>query len=292
MTNLSTSSQVSSVFGVRSMTAPLARVAVRPPSPVGDYHHAHWAQPLDFDALAREHAAFVELLRSLGCSVDVLAPADGQPDAIFTYDPCFVTARGVIELRAAKPARAGEPPLLAADLDALGLPVIGRLSGAATADGGDMFWIDERTLAVGRTYRTNEAAVAQLRDILAQEDAAIETFDMPHDLGPDWCLHLMSVVSPVRDDLAVVYEQLAPVPLLQALAARGIELVSVPQEDYLTLGCNVLTIEPGVVVMAQGNDATARALRDHGVKVHEYDSVEIAKGEGGPTCLTRPISRS
>ena len=280
-----------SEYGVNSMVARLERVAVRPPSPRGDYAVAHWAQPLDLGRLAEQHAAFVDLLTRLGCGVEVLAPADDMPDAIFTYDPAFVVPSGVIELRAAKAVRAGEPPLLTADIADLGVPVVGRITGEATVDGGDMCWLDATTLAVGRTYRTNQAAIEQLRPMLAADGVRIETFDMPHDLGPDYCLHLMSVISPVREDLAVVFERLAPVPLLQALRTRGIEWVSVPEEDYLSLGCNVLTVRPGVVVMAKGNDATAALLRTHGVEVHEYAASEINKGEGGPTCLTRPILR-
>ena len=278
-------------FGVRSMVAPLRRVAVRPPAPRGDYPAAHWAQPLDLERLASQHAAFVALLERLGCQVDVLEPAEDMPDACFVYDPAFVVGDGVIELRGAKVVRAGEPPLLAVQLEDLGVPIVGRLTAPATADGGDMFWLDETTLAVGRTYRTNAAAHDQLRAILEPSGITVESFDMPHDLGPEYCLHLMSVVSPVRENLAVVYERLAPVALLQALAARGIERIPVPEEDYLSLGCNVLAVAPGVVVIAAGNDATAKALRDHGVEVHTYEASEINKGEGGPTCLTRPILR-
>ena len=278
-------------FGVRSMVAPLRRVAVRPPAPRGDYPAAHWAQPLDLERLASQHAAFVALLERLGCQVDVLEPAEDMPDACFVYDPAFVVGDGVIELRGAKVVRAGEPPLLAVQLEDLGVPIVGRLTAPATADGGDMFWLDETTLAVGRTYRTNAAAHDQLRAILEPSGVTVESFDMPHDLGPEYCLHLMSVVSPVRENLAVVYERLAPVALLQALAARGIERIAVPEEDYLSLGCNVLAVAPGVVVIAAGNDATAKALRDHGVDVHTYEASEINKGEGGPTCLTRPILR-
>ena len=278
-------------YGVNSMVAPLTRVAVRPPSPRGDYAVAHWAQPLDSALLLEQHAAFVALLERLGCGVEILPPTDDMPDACFTYDPAFVIPSGVIELRGAKAVRAGEPPLLTADLEALGVPVVGRLSGEATADGGDMFWLDTSTLAVGRSYRTNQAAIAQLRPMLAADGVSIEVFDLPHDLGPEFCLHLMSVISPVREDLAVVFERLAPVALLQALAARGIEYVCVPDEDYLSLGCNVLTVRPGVVIMANGNDATAALLRNRGVEVYFYEASEINKGEGGPTCLTRPIKR-
>ena len=278
-------------FGVNSMVAPLTRVAVRPPSLRGDYTVAHWAQPLDGALLLEQHAAFVGLLERLGCGVEVLPPTDDMPDACFTYDPAFVIPSGVIELRGAKAVRAGEPPLLTADLEALGVPVVGRLTGEATADGGDMFWLDESTLAVGRSYRTNQAAIDQLRPMLATDGVSIEVFDLPHDLGPEFCLHLMSIISPVREDLAVVFERLAPIALLQALAARGIDYVCVPDEDYLSLGCNVLAVRPGVVVMANGNNATAALLRDRGVEVHFYEASEINKGEGGPTCLTRPIKR-
>jgi N-dimethylarginine dimethylaminohydrolase len=273
------------------MVARLERVAVRPPSVRGDYARAHWSQPVDLDLLQEQHARFSTLLERLGCFVEILPPVDDMPDSCFVYDPVFIVPTGAIQLRAAKVARAGEPPLLATQLEDLGVPVVGRLVHPATADGGDMFWLDGTTLAVGRTYRTNQAAHDQLRAILGPIGVSVASFDMPHDLGPEYCLHLMSVVSPVRDDLAVVFMRLAPVALVQGLAARGIEIVPVPEEDYLSFGCNVLAVAPGVVVMANGNDATAKALRDHGVDVHTYAASEINKGEGGPTCLTRPIHR-
>ena len=277
-------------FGVRSMVGELASVAVRPPSMRGDYAVAHWAQPLDLDLLTEQHAAFVSLLERLGCDVVILNPVDDMPDAIFTYDPCFVVGDGFIEFQGAKAVRAGEPPLLAGELQGLGIPLVGRLSGEATADGGDMFWLDDHTLAVGRSYRTNDAAIAQLREML-EPAVTIQAFDLPHDMGPEYCLHLMSVVSPVREDLAVVYERLAPIRLLEALRSRGIELLALPEVNYATLGCNVLTVRPGVVVTASGNDATVELLRNHGVDVHVYEASEISKGEGGPTCLTRPLLR-
>lgn len=278
-------------FGVRSMVAPLRRVAVRPPARRAHYAQAHWAQPQDIDLLVAQHSAFVDLLRRLGCTVEVLDAADDMADACFVYDPAFVTGAGVIELRQVKPARAGEPPLLTTQLVDLGVPLLGRLTAPATADGGDLLWLDDRTLAVGRTYRTNQAAIDQLRVLVEPEDVDVLTFDLPHDHGPEFCLHLMSVISPVRADLAVVYERLAPVALLQALQQRGIETVVVDAEEYVTLACNILAVGPGLVVIPAGNPRTVAALRNHGVVVHEYDASEINKGEGGPTCLTRPILR-
>jgi N-dimethylarginine dimethylaminohydrolase len=285
---------VMSNFGVSSSVANLKRVAVRPPTRDADYQAAHWLgapDQLDLDALQADHAAFVELLRELGCEVDVLPEAPGQPDACFVYDPAFTTPSGVIQLQGAKEARVKEPAMLAGDINALGMPTVGVLIGDATADAGDMFWLDNKTVAIGRTYRTNEAGEKQLREIFAAEGIEALAFHMPHAMGPDYCLHLMSVISPIRDDLAVVYEREAPVTLLQELAKRGIKTISVPDEEYMSLACNVLAIRPGVAVMPSGNPITAQLLRDAGVEVHIYKADVINRGEGGPTCLTRPLWR-
>ena len=279
-------------FGVRSTVAPLRRVAVRPPAASSDFAAAHWAQPLDRELLVEEHAGFVRLLRSLECEVVELPAIEALADSCFTYDPVFVTGRGVIVFQAAKEVRAEEPETLANELAGLGLPIIGRLTGDACADGGDCFWLDDHTLAVGRGYRTNAEGIAQLRALLEPEGVSVEEFQLPHDQGPEYCLHLMSVVSMVRDDLAVVYERLAPVALLDALRVRGIDWVVVPDAEYASLGCNVLAVRPGVVVIAEGNDETAMLLRQRGVHVHIYSASQINKGEGGPTCLTRPLWRA
>jgi len=277
----------------------LRRVAVRRPW-VGDggsadevlaqYRAAHWSEP-DLALLAAQHAAFVMTLRALGSEVHEFDALPGLPDAVFVYDPAFIIPSGTVALSPAKLARAGEEKYLVADLESVGVPTIGRLVGDATADSGDMFWLDDATLAIGRSYRTNDEGVEQLRGILAGDGVGVEMFDVPHDLGPAFCLHLMSLVSPIRDDLAVVYERLAPVALLRALARRGITWVAVEDDEYATLGCNVLAISPGVVVIGERNRRVADALRDRGVEVHTYPSSEIDKGEGGPTCLTRPILR-
>ena len=284
-----------SSYGVRSSVANLLRVAVRRPllggaDVVAEYEKAHWQTP-DLPALAEQHAAFVATLRSLGSEVVELDPVDGLPDAVFVYDPAFVIPSGTIAFQSAKAARVGEAERLVEGLELAGVPTIGRLVGDATADAGDMFWLDEDTVAIGRSYRTNEAAVDQMRGILASDGVAVEVFDLPHDQGPEYCLHLMSVISPVREDLAVVYEKLASVAMLRALSKRGIEWVVVDDEEYVTLGCNILAVRPGVVVMGERNKRTAEKLRERGVEVHTFNSEQSDKGEGGPTCMTRPIHR-
>jgi N-dimethylarginine dimethylaminohydrolase len=274
------------------MVAPLRRVLVRRPATTGDFAGADWRTP-DPDLLARQHDQFCQLLTDLGCDVEVAAAADEMVDATYVRDPGMVTGRGAVLFQMTKPARAEEPPLLGTALEAAGVPVVAELSGPARADGGDIIWLDERALLVGRSYRTNAAGVHQLREILAAEDVAVASADMPHDRGPEHVLHLMSVISPVADDLAVVYPPLAPVPLMQELAARGVRIVPVPVSEYETMASNVLAVRPGVVVMLAGNPRTRAALEAAGCEVHAYEGSEISlKGDGGPTCLTAPILRA
>lgn len=277
-------------YGVRSMSAPLRRVLVVRPTTSGDFAGAGWRTP-DPSALVREHEGFVELLDGLGVEVVVAEAPDGLVDACFAYDPVFVTGAGAVELRMRKPARADEPSFLVTEVEKAGVPVVGRLTGDATADGGDMCWLDETTLAVGRGYRTNAAAHAQLGKILGREGVTVERADLPHHLGAAHVMHLMSVVSPVAPDLAVVFEPLAPVPLLELLAERGYRTVAADPDELDDQGCNVLAIRPGVVVMADSAPRTRAALEKAGAEVHTYPANEINKGDGGPTCLTRPLLR-
>ena len=279
-------------YGVRSMSARLRRVLLRRPSVSGDFAAARWRAP-DVGLLARQHEAFGQLLTDLGCEVEVAPAADGLVDAIYVRDPGLVTGTGAVVFQMAKPARVAEPPLLGAAFTAGGVPVVARLAGAALADGGDFIWLDERTILAGRSYRTNAEALHQLAEILAAEGTSLESVDLPHDRGPGHVLHLMSLISPVADDLAVVYPPLAPVALMQMLAERAVQVVPVAADEYETMGCNILAVEPRRVVMLNGNPRTRAALESVGCEVHGYDGSEISlKGDGGPTCLTAPIWRS
>jgi N-dimethylarginine dimethylaminohydrolase len=279
-------------FGVTSMVAPLRRVLLRRPATSGDFAAANWRRP-DPVLLASQHERLCQLLTDLGCEVEIAAAAPDMVDATYVRDAGMVTGRGAVLFQMAKPVRAAEPPLLGAALEAAGVPVVAGLTGAARADGGDIIWLDDGCVLVGRSYRTNAEGVRQLREILAGQNVRVESVDMPHDQGPGHVLHLMSVISPVADDLAVVYPPLAPVPLMEELAARAVRIVPVPSEEYESMAGNVLPVRPGVVIMLTGNPRTRKALEAAGCEVHVYDGSEISvKGDGGPTCLTQPLLRS
>jgi N-dimethylarginine dimethylaminohydrolase len=282
---------VLATFGVTSMTAPLRRVLVRRPATGGDWEGAGWRVP-DAAALVRQHEAFCALLEQLGAQVEVAEPLEGQVDAVYMHDPLLVTARGAIPLRMRKPARAREPEHAREELERLGVPVLGRLPEGAFADGGDRFWIDDGLMAIGLGYRTNRAGAAAVAALAAAEGVAVETYDVPHDQGPAHVLHLQSFISAVTEELCVIHEPLAPARLLQDLRERGRRWIAIDRDSYDAMGCNLLAVRPGVVVMVDGVPAVRRALEREGVEVHVYDGSELSlKGDGGPTCLTAPLLR-
>ncbi|HXV56434.1 MAG TPA: arginine deiminase family protein [Gaiellaceae bacterium] len=276
------------------MTAPLRRVLVRAPRAGEDglWEAYAWRRKPDFAAMVEEHEAFRALLADAGAEV-VLAetPHGPDPDAIYVYDPVIVSEEGAILLRPGKEGRRGEPDALAADLVEAGIPIAGRLEAPALAEGGDTVWLDERTLLVGLGYRTNEEGARALAELLPGVD--VVAFDLPHYHGPGEVLHLMSFLSPLDADLAVVYLPLMPVRLVELLLERGIELVKVPDEEFESMGPNVLALAPRVALALEGNDETRRRMERAGVDVRVYRGDHISRlGDGGPTCLTRPLLRS
>jgi dimethylargininase len=277
-------------YGCRSMTATLRRVLVRPPQP-GDaarWREHGWRAEPDHPAAAAEHEALCLLLEEAGAEVVVAAGEPGNPDAIYVYDPCLVIDEGAVLLRPGKPERLREPDALAADLEHAGVPVAGRQA-EGTAEGGDTVWLDEATLLAGHGYRTDAAGIRALEDLTG---ADVIVFDLPHWHGAGEVMHLMSLISPLDDDLALVYPRLAPVRLLQLLSERGIRTVEVPDEEFETMGPNVLALGPRRALALEGNDETRRRLERVGVDVVTYRGDEISrKGDGGPTCLTRPLLR-
>jgi len=279
-------------WGAQSMTAPLGEVLVhRPGAAFGaafdDPAHG-FLHPVDLPVAQREHDAFVELLVRLGVEVQFLDAETDTPDLLYTFDPLLVTDRGAIPLRPGKPTRLGEPALVEAWTQAAGIPTIGRIEAPGTIEGGDTFWLRPDLLCIGRSRRTNAAGAAQLAALVGGD---VRTFDVPSRGAA--LVHLLSVISPVTDDLAVIYPPLLPAGLWELLGELGIRTIPVPDAEYPTLACNVLAVRPGVLVMAEGNPITHRALEAAGCEVHTYPATEIGiNGSGGPTCITRPILRA
>lgn len=279
------------------MIGPLRSVLVRRPDQAfGNAQPDAWhysARP-DLRNAQHEHDKLVELLRA--SNVEVVyhkTPLPDKADAIYPFDPAIVTDRGAVVLRMGKPLRRGEEKALAGSLAAHGVPILATLADDATAEGGDLLWIDNQTIAVGIGFRTNAEGCRQLNAILGKIGIETLPVELPYHTGPESCLHLLSLISIVDRDLAVVYAPLLSVPFWTYLEKRGFRFIEVPEREFATMGTNVLAISPGKCIMLEGNPATQRRLEEAGCEVMTYRGNDLSlKSEGGPTCLTRPILRA
>lgn len=247
----------------------------------------------NFDEALKEFSELTNIIEQQGTQIDYLPSSDKVGlDSIYAHDPVKFTPAGALILKSGKKLRQPEASVFKEFLTERGIPIIGELVGDAVSDAGDIVWLDDRTLLVGRGYRTNDEAIRQLKEMTADLVDEFIVVQLPHDQGEEECLHLMSFLSVVDKDLAVVHSPLMPVFLRQLLLQKGFELIEVPKKEYDTLGCNVLAIAPRVCVLTNENASTIQQLKDAGATVHVYKGQEISLlGTGGPTCLTCPVVR-
>ncbi|MBO0601517.1 amidinotransferase [Sporosarcina sp. E16_3] len=284
------------------MYRPLKRVIVKHPSAafLNQNHLANqwktfnYLEEPNFEEGIREFKDFIAILEKYVPQIDYLpaSPEVGM-DSLYAHDPVKFTPDGAIILKSGKKLRQPEAAVYKEFLAEKEIKIVGELTGDAVSDGGDIIWLDDKTLVVGRGYRTNDEAIRQLKEMTASFVDEFIIVQLPHDQGEAECLHLMSFISMVDRDLAVVHSRLMPVFFRQLLIERGIQLIEVPEDEYHTLGCNVLALAPRVCVIANGNASTKKQLIDAGATVYEYKGEEISvKGTGGPTCLTSPVVRN
>lgn len=247
----------------------------------------------DFAQAVTEFREFERLLADSGTDLHYFPQNDKvNIDSIYCRDAAIATDYGHIICNMGKPGRAFEPQAEKEAFEMYQMKILGEIKAPGTLEGGDVCWLDEKTLAVGQTYRTNSEGIRQLKDYLTPHGINIITVPLPHYKGPLDVFHLMSILSPVDKNLAVVYSPLMPIIFRNELKDRGYELIEVPEEEFESMGCNVLAIAPRRCLIVKGNPMTKLALQNAGCEVLEYEGNEISvKGGGGPTCLTRPILR-
>jgi N-dimethylarginine dimethylaminohydrolase len=288
------------MFGALNEYGALKRVALRSPAGVfradtiaREWRALNFTSPPDVDLAIEQYEHFHGLVAADGAQIDVFSGDDGLTlDAIYVRDASIVTPRGVVLCRMGKEARAQEPQAQHRALAAAGFRVAGAIEPPGKIEGGDLVWFDDRTAAVGQGYRTNAEGINQLRALVGPEVELI-VVPLPHYRGPGDVFHLMSIISPVDRDLAVVYSPLMPVPFRDWLCGRAVRLVEVADEEFESMGANVLAIAPRTCIMVDGNPVTRARLEAAGAGVATYEGSEISlKGGGGPTCLTRPLVRA
>ncbi len=286
-------------YGAQDMVSPLSRVMMHEPGEAmanADPAEWHYASALNGELLVRQHRALAQIVENAGAAIEWLSPSDsGLADGVFTHDPSLVTDEGAILLHMGKPMRRGETEAHKHYYERAGVPVLGTVTPPGMVEAGDCLWLDGQTLAVGRGFRTNSEGIEQLRALLAPVGVNVLTYDLPMYTGPDACLHLMSIISLLDRDLALIYEPLFPVGLFQTLEDRGFQMVGAPVDEFEAsngLNLNVLALSPRHGVMISGFPKTERALTEAGCKIETFEGDELCvKCEGGPTCLTRPILR-
>jgi N-dimethylarginine dimethylaminohydrolase len=247
----------------------------------------------DFEDAVSEYSKFESLLKKTGASLFYLPQSDHvNMDSIYCRDAAIATNEGMIICNMGKAARNNEPKEEEKAFTENLIPILGAIKSPGTVEGGDVAWLDEQTLAVGHSYRTNEEGIAQLRALLRPLDAEVVVVPLPHYKGTGDVFHLMSILSPIDKNLAVVYSPLMPIVFRNYLLKKGYELVEVPDEEFETMGCNVLALSSRECLLVSGNHKTKSLLQRAGCNVIEYNGNEISvKGGGGPTCLTRPVWR-
>jgi N-dimethylarginine dimethylaminohydrolase len=214
-------------------------------------------------------------------------------DSIYCRDAAIATDFGMIICNMGKGERINEPQSQLKIYKENNIPILGIIEAPGTLEGGDVAWLDETTLAVGHTYRTNPEGINQLKALLEPNGVDVIVAELPHYKGKNDVFHLMSILSPTDKDLAVVHSPLMPVKFRNELLDRGFELIEVPEAEFESMGCNVLAVAPRQCLMVAGNPKTKVLLEAAGCKVKTYKGNEISvKGGGGPTCLTRPLLRS
>ena len=289
-------------IGCPSEVGTIKRLLLKHPSEalVNDENiETQWADlnylgPPDYNRAVSEFEGFVELLERHVPEIHYLPQQDQTGmDSIYVHDPVVMTSAGAVLCNMGKEQRRGEPDALEEFLAALDIPILGSITDQGRLEGGDVVLFDKNTLAVAEGYRTNQEGIQQLQELTGEIITDFQIVPLPHWQGPDDVLHLMSIISPVDHDLAVVYSRLMPVPFREWLIRRGIKLVEVPDAEFETMGCNVLAVSPRKCIVLKGNPRTRRLLEEEGVEVWEYEGEEISKkGAGGPTCLTRPLWRT
>jgi len=286
-------------FGAEDRSKPLTRVMMRAPGPAmaaADPAAFHYGPGFDPARAAADHAALAGIVAASGAEIHwIPSDDDGLADAVFVQDPSFVTRAGAVILNMGKALRRPEPELHAAAYADMGVPVIGRLTGAATVESGDCVWIDPQTLAIGRGARSNQAGIEAVAAILAPHGINVVGYDLPWHQGPEACLHLMSLISPLAPKMALIHAPLMPYALWQDLVARGRALLHAPAEEFEAsngLSLNVLMLKPQDLVMIDGYPRTRALMEAHGCRVQVFDGAALCIAcEGGPTCLTRPVAR-
>ena len=288
-------------YGCQSMVRKIESILIKRPEQAfisqdnlnEDYEKYCYFGCPNYEKTLAEYETFEKIIKENVENVYYL-PQDQRAglDSIYTHDPLKITSKGAIYFPMGKELRSKEFMATEEFLKSIGVPTLGYIKSPGKMEGGDVVWLDEKTVAIGRGYRTNDEGICQFKELVKDIVDEVIVVPMPHGDGVDACLHLMSIISLIADDLAVVYSKYMPVFFRELLIERNIKLIEVNDKEYDYLGSNVLALAPKVCLVLDGNPEIKQKLIHEGCTVYSYQGQELSfRGTGGPTCLTRPITR-
>lgn len=288
-------------FNGHSMVGSLERVLVCPPRTAGwnqPERLARWRQlgfqhEPHFETAQAQHKALCHELAAAGAEVIELPPAnDLSLDAVYTHDASLATDFGLMVMRPGKANRLAEGPHHGAFCSRLIIPLLAKIIAPGATEAGDMVWLDSKTLLIGRGSRTNAAGIRQMWDILAPKGIEVLAAPLPYGAGPAACMHLMSLISLLDEETALVDLPWLAVETVELLQSRGYKFVEIDYSERDTLACNVLALGSNRLLAIEENRKTNARLRHSGFDVRTFPGSELCiNGGGGPTCLTRPLLR-
>jgi dimethylargininase len=230
--------------------------------------------PIDVDVARAQHHAYEQALARAGYRIERLDTDSAMPDSVFVEDMAIVFDELAILTRPGADSRRREMPAIATALAAY--RPLQEIQPPATVDGGDVL-VAGRRVFVGRSTRTNEAAVIQIRRILGPFGYTVTETDVRG------CLHLKSAVTSLRDDRLLVNRK-----WIDPAAFDGLTLVDVAPEE--PSAANALRLNDRVI-FPTAFPRTAERLAALGLRIELVEASELAKAEGAVTCCSVIVER-
>jgi N-dimethylarginine dimethylaminohydrolase len=277
---------------VRNSTAELKKVLLCPPENIAiepiDYISKRWVSNgaiANRAACLQEHEDLVQAYRANGVEVVLAMPDCRLSNQVYARDFGACLKEGYILGRFREPVRQGETMQYAKEMDDLGIACVAHCT-EGYFEGGDFWFIDDYTLAVGLVQRTDSIGFLQIENQL--KPLGYQLIPVP---CPPNNLHLDMCFNVAAEKVAVLCKEALPDYFIRFLDQKGFTYIEVNQEEVFLHHCNIQALGNGRVLSFSNNKTVNKKLAALGLEVIAIDLYEILKSGGGPHCMTFPLER-
>ncbi|AND83590.1 nitrate reductase [Clostridium tyrobutyricum] len=240
---------------------------------------------LNIEKCIKEHNDLIKAYEENGVEVVLMKPEAKLTNEVFARDFGGCIREGYILGNFKEPIRYGETIAYKSKMEELGIPCVAKVS-KGYFEGGDFWFLDDNTLAIGVIARTDETAIIEINDQISK---------FGYEIIPVKCseenLHLDMCFNIVDEKIAVACKATLPDSFLRTLEERDFKLIDIPQEGVFKHHCNLQALGNKRVISLKSNVEVNRKLKELGIKVIELDLEEVLKSGGGPHCMTFPLER-